>query len=69
MSLFSAEQISLMPFYYVQDVCQKNQLGTILDKRHMIPGAKIISRKVGMAIVNGDEGSGERCENFPYANF
>ena len=26
---FSAEQIILMPFYYVQDVYHKNQLGTI----------------------------------------
>ena len=25
---FSAEQISQMPFYYVQDVYHKNQLGT-----------------------------------------
>ena len=25
---FSAEQISPMPFYYVQDVYHKNQLGT-----------------------------------------
>ena len=30
--LFLAEQISAMPFYYVQDVYQKNQLGTRLDK-------------------------------------
>ena len=29
---FSAEQIIPMPFYYVQDVYHKNQLGT-LDKR------------------------------------
>ena len=27
--LFSAEQISFMPFYYVQDVYQKNQLNKI----------------------------------------
>ena len=33
--LFLTEQVSpsLMPFYYVQDVYQKNQLGTRLDKR------------------------------------
>ena len=30
--LFSAEQINLMPFYYVKDVYQKNQLGTKLDE-------------------------------------
>ena len=29
----SAEEIDLMPFYYVQDAYQKNQLGTRLDKR------------------------------------
>ena len=31
--LFLAEQISYMQFYDVQDVYQKNQLGTRLDKR------------------------------------
>ena len=30
--IFLAEQISPMPFYYVQDVYQENQLGTRLDK-------------------------------------
>ena len=33
MLLFSAEQINLAPFYYVQEVCQKNKLGVRLDKK------------------------------------
>ena len=34
--LFSAERIRLMPFYYVQDVYQKNQLRTRLDERLLL---------------------------------
>ena len=34
MLLFSAEQINLVPFYYVQEVCQKNKLGVRLDKKN-----------------------------------
>ena len=30
-----AEQINLIPFYYVQEVYQKNQLRTRLDKRQI----------------------------------
>ena len=40
-----------MPFYYVQDVYHKNQLGT-LEQRQMIPGANIISGKAILAKVN-----------------
>ena len=39
--LFLAEQISLMPFYYVQDVYQKNQLGTrLVNKDRHDPRSK-----------------------------
>ena len=40
-----------MPFYYVQDVYHKNQLG-ILEKKQMIPGENIISRKASVASIN-----------------
>ena len=53
MLLFLAEQINLMPFYYVQDVYQKSQLRTRSDKRHMIPEVNIISGKASVASVNG----------------
>ena len=48
-----AEQISFMPFYYVQDVQQKNQLRTRLEKR-----PDKINRKVNVASINGAGGGG-----------
>ena len=54
------EQISVMLFYYAQDVYQKNQLGTRLyEKTDMIPGVNIISGKGRTASVNGAGGVGE----------
>ena len=53
------EQISVMSFYYAQDVYQKNQLGTRLyEKTDMIPGVNIISGKGSTASVNGAGGWG-----------
>ena len=46
-----AEQISFMPFYDVQDVYQKNQLGTRLDKTEMMPGVTIISQKASISSI------------------
>ena len=43
-----------MPFYYVQDVCQKNQLPTRLDERR----AERLSKKESLASVNRALGSG-----------
>ena len=48
-----AEQISFMPFYYVQDVQQKNQLRTRLEKR-----PDKINRKVNVASISGAGGGG-----------
>ena len=47
-----------MLFYYVQDVCHKNQQG-ILDRKktEMIPGVNIISGKASVASVNRARGS------------
>ena len=44
--------INLMSSYYVQILYQKNQLGTRLGKKHMIPEVNIISGKesIGMSI-------------------
>ena len=42
-----------MPFYYVQDVQQKNQLRTRLEKR-----PDKINRKVNVASINGAGGGG-----------
>ena len=56
MLLLLDEQISLM-FYYIQDVYQKNQLGTRL-KIDIIPGLNIITRKPAIANINGAGGSG-----------
>ena len=53
------EQISVMLFYYAQDVYQKNQLGTRLyEKTDMIPGVNIISGKGSTVSVNGAGGGG-----------
>ena len=53
-----------MSFYYVQDVYQKNLLGTRLDKRaDVIPRKKIISRKASIASVKRAGWSGGRFEN------
>ena len=41
-----------MPFYYVQDVYHKNQLGILEKKTEMIPGENIISRKASVASIN-----------------
>ena len=57
------EHINLMPFHYVQDVYQKNQLGTRLDKRHIIPEVNIISGKASVATINGAGGTGEGALN------
>ena len=49
-----------MSFYYAQEVYQKNQLGTRLDKRpDIIPGVNIINRKASVAIINRAGGSGD----------
>ena len=40
-----------MPFYYVQDIYHKSQLGA-LDKRHMIPGVNIISGRASVASIS-----------------
>ena len=42
-----------MLLYYVLDANKKNQLGTRLDERHMIPEVNIISGKVSVASING----------------
>ena len=55
--LFSAEQISPVTFYYVQDVYQKNQLGTRLGKKHIIPGVNIICGKASLAGIKGAGGT------------
>ena len=41
-----------MPFYYDEDVYQKDQLGTRLDKRH-IKEVNVISRKENVASLSG----------------
>ena len=43
-----------MPFYYVEDVCQKNQLPTRLDEMR----AERLSKKESLASVNRALGSG-----------
>ena len=53
--LFSAEQISFMSFYYVQDVYQRNHLRARLDQR-----PDIINGKASVASVKGAGGSGEK---------
>ena len=40
-----AEQINLVPFCYVHQVYQKNQLGTRLDKRHIISEKKKLNQQ------------------------
>ena len=52
-----------MLFYYIWDVYQKNQLGARLDKRQLIPGVNIISRKVSIANINGAMWSGGQPES------
>ena len=52
-----------MPFYYVQDVYHKNQLGA-LDKRQMIPGANIISGKASAGSVIRGGGSEPLSKGF-----
>ena len=54
--LFSTEQVSLMPLYYVQDVYNKNQLGTKL--RDMVPGVYITSWKASVLSINRLRGLG-----------
>ena len=54
--------INPMPFYYVQEVYQENQLGTRLNKRHIIPAVNIIRGKPIVASVNRAGGSGECSE-------
>ena len=53
---FLAEQICLMPFYYFQDVYQKKQLGTRLDKTEIILRVNIISGKASVVRINGTGG-------------
>ena len=50
--LFFAEQNNHIPCYYAQDVYQKNQLGTILDKR-LIPEVNISARKQASTELGG----------------
>ena len=73
-----AEQINLIPLNYVQDLYQKNQLRTRLDKKtDMIPEVNIISRKASIASVDGAMGSGSALSpsdrilgvGTPYENF
>ena len=43
--------------FYVPDLYQKDQQGARLDKRHMIPGVNIISRKASVPGVKGARGA------------
>ena len=58
---FSAEQISHMPFYYIEDVYHKNQLGTYSAEKKV---QRALTELGGLTPSEGDLGGG-----VPYVNF
>ena len=52
---FSAEQISQIPFYYVQDVYHKNQLGKESAEKEM---QRVLTGLGGLSPSEGDSGGG-----------
>ena len=58
---FSPEQISHMPFYYIEDVYHKNQLGTHSAEKKV---ERALTELGGLAHSEGDLGGG-----VPYVHF